>query len=169
MGKTLTAETIAETHKRPLYTVPAGQIGVDPVKVETILTRIFKVASRWKAILLLDEADVFLAQRSGDPHINALVSVFLRELERFGGILFLTTNRVQSFDEAMVSRIHVAIEYKPLGKDARKAVWKYFLEQARTKSGSPDCAKLVDALAGLELNGREVCLLARFGITSDEL
>ncbi|KAH6982431.1 hypothetical protein EDB80DRAFT_825115 [Ilyonectria destructans] len=109
-----------------------------------------------KAILLLDEADVFLARRSDNPQINALVSVFLRELEQFDGILFLTTNRVQSFDEAMVSRIHLALEYKPLGKEARKAVWQYFLEQAKIKHGSPDCAKLVEGLADMELNGREI-------------
>ncbi|KAJ2902716.1 P-loop containing nucleoside triphosphate hydrolase protein [Zalerion maritima] len=59
VGKTLTAETIAETFKIPLYIVPAGQIGVDPVvKVESVLKTVFKIASRWKAILLLDEADV---------------------------------------------------------------------------------------------------------------
>ncbi|KAH7459227.1 hypothetical protein FOMA001_g20169 [Fusarium oxysporum f. sp. matthiolae] len=137
--------------------VPAGQIGVDPVKVERILTSIFKIASRWKAILLLDEADVFLAQRSNDPHLNALVSVFLRELEQYDGILFLTTNRVQSFDEAMISRIHLALQYNPLGPDAREAVWKYFLGQANTKHGSPDCPQdAVDKLAEKELNGREI-------------
>ncbi|KAF5127133.1 ATPase family AAA domain-containing protein FIGL1 [Metarhizium anisopliae] len=156
VGKTLTAETIAESYKRPLYTVPAGQIGVDPVGVERVLTTIFKIASRWKAILLLDEADVFLAQRSDSPHANALVSVFLRELEQYDGILFLTTNRVQSFDEAMISRIHLALHYEPLGKDARKAVWQYFLEQAITKSGTPDCQKLIDSLADVDLNGREI-------------
>ncbi|KID73422.1 ATPase family AAA domain-containing protein 3C [Metarhizium brunneum] len=156
VGKTLTAETIAESYKRPLYTVPAGQIGVDPVGVERVLTTIFKIASRWKAILLLDEADVFLAQRSDSPHANALVSVFLRELEQYDGILFLTTNRVQSFDEAMISRIHLALHYEPLGKDARKAVWQYFLEQAITKSGTPDCQKLIDSLADVDLNGREL-------------
>ncbi|KAH6881134.1 P-loop containing nucleoside triphosphate hydrolase protein [Thelonectria olida] len=157
VGKTLTAETIAETYRIPLYTVPAGQIGVDPVKVERILTSIFKIASRWKAILLLDEADVFLAQRSNDPHLNALVSVFLRELEQYDGILFLTTNRVQSFDEAVISRIHLALQYNPLGRDAREAVWKFFLGQANTRHGSPDCPQdAVDKLAEKELNGREI-------------
>lgn len=131
---------------------------MDPVGVERVLTTIFKIASRWKAILLLDEADVFLAQRSDSPHANALVSVFLRELEQYDGILFLTTNRVQSFDEAMISRIHLALHYEPLGKDARKAVWQYFLEQAITKSGKPDCQKLIDSLADVDLNGREVRL-----------
>ncbi|KAH7150680.1 hypothetical protein DER46DRAFT_628650 [Fusarium sp. MPI-SDFR-AT-0072] len=65
-----------------------------PPGVENILTNTFKIAGRWKAILLLDEADVFVSQRSDNPQVNALVSVFLRELERFDGIMFLTTNRV---------------------------------------------------------------------------
>ncbi|PTB54714.1 hypothetical protein M431DRAFT_530847 [Trichoderma harzianum CBS 226.95] len=41
---------------------------------------------------------------------------------------------------------------------ARKAVWQYFLEQAKTKHGSPDCAKLIDGLANMTFNGREVRL-----------
>jgi len=130
---------------------------VDPVKVENILTSIFKIASRWKAILLLDEADVFLAQRADSPLVNALVSVFLRELEQYDGILFLTTNRVQSFDEAMVSRIHLALKYEPLRRDAREAVWRYFLEQAETKNGRPALRRsVIDGLAEKHLNGREV-------------
>ncbi|KAH7153745.1 P-loop containing nucleoside triphosphate hydrolase protein [Fusarium sp. MPI-SDFR-AT-0072] len=156
VGKTLTAETIAETHRRPLYVVPAGQIGVDPVQVENILTNTFKIAGRWKAILLLDEADVFVSQRSDNPQVNALVSVFLRELERFDGIMFLTTNRVQSFDTAMMSRIHLALEYKPLGIDSRRAVWKFFLEKARTQHGTSNLTELVDIVAHKELNGREI-------------
>ncbi|KAF6515245.1 hypothetical protein HZS61_005151 [Fusarium oxysporum f. sp. conglutinans] len=154
--KTLTAETIAETHRRPLYVVPAGQIGVDPVQVENILTNTFKIAGRWKAILLLDEADVFVSQRSDNPQVNALVSVFLRELERFDGIMFLTTNGVQSFDTAMMSRIHLALEYKPLGIDSRRAVWKLFLEKARTQHGASDLTELVDSVAHKDLNGREI-------------
>ncbi|RSL85559.1 hypothetical protein CDV31_016546 [Fusarium ambrosium] len=156
VGKTLTAEIIAESCKLPLYTVAAGQIGVDPVRVENFLTTTFKIAGRWKAILLIDEADVFLAQRSDNPQINALVSVFLRELEHFDGVLFLTTNRVQSFDEAMTSRIHLALKYQPLDQEARKAVWEHFLDQARTSRGSPDTAKLADELADTKLNGREI-------------
>ncbi|KAK0648838.1 P-loop containing nucleoside triphosphate hydrolase protein [Cercophora newfieldiana] len=137
VGKTLTAETLAESSRIPLYTVPAGQIGVDPVKVEPILKTVFKIASRWKALLLLDEADVFLAQRSDNVQLNALVSVFLRELEHYGGILFLTTNRLQAFDEAVLSRVHLALRYEPLKLEARKAVWKYFLDQVRAQHGRP--------------------------------
>lgn len=47
------------------------------------------------AVVLLDEADVFLEERDvRDLNRNALVSVFLRALEYYEGILILTSNRV---------------------------------------------------------------------------
>ncbi|KAH8878683.1 hypothetical protein GQ53DRAFT_82027 [Thozetella sp. PMI_491] len=157
VGKTLTAETLAETFKAPLYTVAAGQIGVDHVRVEKFLKTIFKIASRWHAILLLDEADVFLAERALNPHTNALVSVFLRELEHFDGILFLTTNRMQTFDPAIMSRIHLPLRYNPLSREAREAVWRCFLEQARTEAGPAIYSdKVLAQLVDKKLNGREI-------------
>jgi hypothetical protein len=60
------------------------------------LQKILDICHAWGAILLLDEADVFLEKRNmHDIHRNALVSIFLRQLEYFQGILFLTTNRVE--------------------------------------------------------------------------
>ncbi|OCK88233.1 uncharacterized protein K441DRAFT_589725, partial [Cenococcum geophilum 1.58] len=53
---------------------------------------------------------------------NALVCIFLRKLEYYKGILFLTTNRVKTIDEAIASRIHLVFRYSSLNKDARKAV-----------------------------------------------
>ncbi|KAK3935966.1 P-loop containing nucleoside triphosphate hydrolase protein, partial [Diplogelasinospora grovesii] len=168
VGKTLTAEVLAESSRIPLYIVgvsaycysPLTQIGpcrADPVKVEPILRNVFKIASRWRALLLLDEADVFLTQRSDNPQINALVSVFLRGLEQYDGILFLTTNRLQAFDEAVLSRVHLALKYEALGRPARRAVWKYFLDQARTKQGPPAFGDdVIDNLAKQELNGRDI-------------
>jgi hypothetical protein len=85
------------------------------------------------------------------------VSVFLRELEQYEGILFLTTNRMQTFDPAIISRIHLALKYEPLKKDARKAVWQSFLSQAKTVAGLADYpSEVLDVLAEKELNGREV-------------
>jgi hypothetical protein len=52
-------------------------------------------------VLLLDEADVYLERRAAQDVLrNSLVSVFLRSLEYYKGIFFLTTNRVRDFDEA---------------------------------------------------------------------
>lgn len=61
--------------------------------------------------MLLDEADVFLERRvNNDIKRNAMVGVFLRLLEYHQGILFLTTNRVSTFDDAFNSRISVKME-----------------------------------------------------------
>ena len=110
VGKTLTAESIAELLKCPLYCVSAGELGTNPRELEQELQKILDLAHAWGAVLLLDEADVFLEARTAqDIHRNALVSIFLRLLEYFQGILFLTTNRVATFDDAFQSRIHIAL------------------------------------------------------------
>lgn len=62
--------------------------------MEQNLNENFQLAQAWDAIVLLDEADIFLTRRNKtDLERNALVSVFLRTLEYYTGILFLTTNR----------------------------------------------------------------------------
>ena len=79
--------------------ISAGELGTSVEKLEAQLPLIFQRADKWNAVLLLDEADVFLEQRSlHDVHRNALVSVFLRESEYYQGIMFLTTNRVKQID-----------------------------------------------------------------------
>lgn len=76
--------------------VSAGELGTDSRFLESELQKILDICHAWGAILLLDEADVFLEKRNmHDLHRNALVSIFLRQLEYFQGILFLTTNRVE--------------------------------------------------------------------------
>ena len=86
-GKTLTAEGIAELLKCPLYMVTAGELGTDSRTLEAELEKVLSLAHSWGAILLLDEADVFLEKRAiNDIHRNALVSIFLRLLEYFQGV-----------------------------------------------------------------------------------
>jgi len=50
--------------------------------------------------------------------------VFLRLMEYYSGILFLTTNRVGDFDEAFTSRIHVSLYYPELNEDKTVQVFK---------------------------------------------
>jgi ATPase family associated with various cellular activities (AAA) len=103
-GKTLTAEAISEQTRQPLYSVSAGELGTNPSDVDRQLTLVLELAQRWNAILLLDEADVFLQARNDTDVVrNALVSIFLRQIEYFTGIMILTTNRIGSFDPAFES------------------------------------------------------------------
>ncbi|KAL5356784.1 hypothetical protein BJX96DRAFT_187457 [Aspergillus floccosus] len=159
-GKTLTAEGIAELLKRPLYMVSAGELGTDSRTLEAELNKILDIAHSWGAVLLLDEADIFLEKRTiQDIHRNALVSIFLRLLEYFQGILFLTTNRVETFDDAFQSRIHVALRYGDLTTKAKRSVWKMFLERVQAKEGVQTATfteKDFDVLARHNLNGRQI-------------
>ncbi|KAF9699918.1 hypothetical protein EKO04_002676 [Ascochyta lentis] len=129
VGKTLTAETIALATGRPLLSVSVAEIGVAAKEAERNLTDFFVDAARWEAVLLMDEADVFVEERlKGDLSRNALVSVLLRCLEYYDGIIILTTNRVRSIDAAVQSRIQLAIQYHDLSTEQRLAIYKNRLE-----------------------------------------
>ncbi|KAF5000735.1 hypothetical protein FDECE_11147 [Fusarium decemcellulare] len=152
VGKTTTAEGVAEMFKKPLFQITCvavltppfyiiGDLGTTASEVEEALETHFTLANRWGCVLLLDEADVFLAARSKEDFIrNGLVSglssgsllegskltivVFLRVLEYYAGILFLTTNRVGDFDEAFASRIHISLYYPQLDLRSTKAIFE---------------------------------------------
>lgn len=169
-GKTLTAEAVAEITRRPLYSVSAGELGVDPESVDDNLTKILELSHRWNSVLLLDEADVFLQQRdTHDVNRNALVSIFLRQLEYFEGILILTTNRIAHCDPAFASRIHISLNYPELDVRARETVWRNFLGKAKGTKGDV-VVDLTDGeiqdLAHVELNGRQVSLMTIYHVSS---
>lgn len=132
VGKTATAEAVAQANRKPLFPITCGDLGFTPESVETSLNEIFRLAHLWDCVLLLDEADIFLSQRTKDDlKRNALVSVFLRILEYFNGILFLTTNRPGTLDEAVKSRVHMSLYYSPLGESETEEIFR--LNLARLK------------------------------------
>lgn len=132
VGKTATAEAVAMENKKPLFVVTCGDLGLTPYEVERSLTNMFRLAHMWDCVLLLDEADVFLSQRGGrDMQRNALVSVFLRVLEYYNGILFLTTNRVGTIDDAFKSRIHMSLYYPPLDKTQTRDIFRLNVKKLR--------------------------------------
>jgi hypothetical protein len=53
VGKTLTAESVAQLTGRPLLSVGVADIGIEGDKVETNLQRVFALAGLWEAVLLL--------------------------------------------------------------------------------------------------------------------
>lgn len=155
VGKTLTAECVAEYVQRPLFMVSSGDLGVSSEELDKQLTEIMDMTSTWRAVLLIDEADVFLEQRAlHDLHRNAMVSVFLRVLEYYAGILFLTTNRVATFDEAFKSRIHIPIRYTDLDVASRLQIWRNFCTKI---PGGVDISEAeYERLAECDLNGRQI-------------
>ena len=165
VGKTSTAECVAAYTKRPLIPITCGDIGQTAQEVEKNLEDIFLLARSWGCVLLLDEADVFLAKRQVDSvERNALVSVFLRTLEYYSGILFLTTNRIGSFDEAFISRIHISLYYPDLNEESTLKVWDMNLGRIK-RSGYNIWVSNDDITSfakshwkdGHRWNGRQIC------------
>ncbi|KAJ7463469.1 P-loop containing nucleoside triphosphate hydrolase protein [Mycena galericulata] len=159
VGKTLTVEATSEHLRRPLYVVSAGDLGTTPTHLDEAITKIFSLVPKWDAIVLIDEADVFLEERgTADIERNAMVAVFLRQLEYFQGILFLTTNRVKQFDAAFQSRIHLSLRYSDLARAEKEQLWRAFLQKPRS-SGVGMCeisVKQLQTLSRRNLNGREI-------------
>lgn len=155
VGKTLTAESVAEHMQAPLFMMSASDLGVRPNQVESRLADILEMIAKWKAVLLIDECDVFLAARSThDLERNKLVSIFLRMLEYYEGLLFLTTNRVDNMDAAFQSRIHVSMAFPDLTFESRRQIWDNFLKGLNVQQEwkSED----LDDLAKVDLNGRQI-------------
>ncbi|KAF9254836.1 hypothetical protein L218DRAFT_1009258 [Marasmius fiardii PR-910] len=173
-GKTLTAEAVSELLRRPLLTVGSSDLPRDPSGMEDTLRYVLKLATSWDAVLLIDEADVFLEQRSlHEIERNALVSVALRVLEYHRGVVFLTTNRIKVFDEAFLSRFSIAVKYPELNKAGRYLIWSRFLELAGYKIVSSPFVtnddlnekiiprQSIEELAAKSFNGRTIKNLVR--------
>lgn len=89
-------------------------------------------------------------------------TVFLRILEYYEGILFLTTNRVENIDAAFQSRIHISMEYQELSVSSRRHVWTNFIQATSSKAAAGARQQHafsnadLDRLAGYAMNGREI-------------
>lgn len=155
-GKTLTSEVYAEVVKRPLYMVQCSQLGTDEEKLEEKLSEVLELAARWRAILLIDEADVYIHTRGSDIVQNAIVGVFLRTLEYFKGIMFLTTNRATIIDDAIISRVTAHVRY---GIPERPDAVKIWTVLARQYGVNLDPLKAADTFKAI--SGRSIRQLIR--------
>ncbi|KAI1328142.1 hypothetical protein F5Y16DRAFT_398785 [Xylariaceae sp. FL0255] len=155
VGKTSTAECVADDTKRPLFPITCGDIGETAVEVEKNLQYNFQLAHKWGCVLLLDEADVFLAKRNKtDLRRNAVTSVFLRSLEYYAGILFLTTNRVGSIDPAFKSRIHVSLFYPSFSLEQTRQLYEVYINRTREEQKRAN-------VASFKIKEKEILKFAR--------
>lgn len=161
-GKTLTAECAAELTHRALFSCTMSELNKynSAWYFEYRLSEVLELATTWNAVVLLDEADVFLeARRDDSPDAaerNALVAVFLKHLEYFGGIVFLTTNRIHVFDLAMKSRVHLALGYDAPNEESRRFIWVHNLRQLEPEEVDSGLAEKMGRLAVEDMNGREI-------------
>jgi len=160
VGKTLTAEIYAQCTQRPLYVLELGELGTSAAEVESNLQSVFSRVTRWNAVLQFDECEIFLAKRNNDLERSAIVGIFLRLLDYYRGLLFLTTNRPEVLDEAVLSRIMLRLEYPDLDNETRGNVWRTMFEQA----GLTLVGRDFDDIGTIELNGRQIRNLTRLAL-----
>ena len=153
-GKTLSCEVFAEYKQRALYSVQCSQLGVDLAEIEQNLAIILQRANRWNAVLLLDEADVYISKRGTDLQHNAIVGVFLRVLEYAECILFMTTNLPESVDDAIASRCIVKIDYDVPDPKAQAKIWRQLADL--NKIGLTDSTINAFVKAHPRISGRDV-------------
>lgn len=155
VGKTLTAEVYAESEGRALYSIQCSQLGTDPDTIEDALLKVFARARRWNAVMLIDEADVYVHERGNDLQQNAIVGVFLRVLEYQSSVLFLTTNRPEDVDDAIASRCVARLDYEIPTPEEQEKIWSILLVGCATAKMTPATIKTIVA-CNPELSGRDI-------------
>lgn len=170
-GKTLTVECVANDTCRPLLSLTAQDLGLEN-DVETHLRTFFTLAAKWNAILLVDEADLFLEQRkAGDLDRNSLSIVFLRTMEYYKGVLFLTTNRPGHIDDSFISRITCPIAYPELSTETKVKIVRKFVkkfEETGTIAVDQGAMKYLE-MNCQELNGRQIRNVMQNAVASAEV
>lgn len=156
IGKTLTAEVFSEMIEKPLYTVQCSQLGLNIDEIEKNLKSILSRASRWGAILLIDEADVYIRERGEDIEQNAIVGVFLRLIEYYRGVLFMTSNRGDIIDDAIISRATAWIKYDLPDTEQLGEIWKVLGKQYGAELTDKDVKKLTGEESLSRISGRTV-------------
>jgi AAA+ superfamily predicted ATPase len=170
LGKTLTAEASSEAFKKPFYSVQCSQLGIDPESLEKSLLKVLVRASRWEAILLLDEADVYVRRRSIDIQQNAIVGVFLRVLEYYRGVMFMTTNLGNDIDDAILSRATAHLQYELPEKEALPKLWRVLADQMQVNITDDDIEQLIEKFG--QLPGRSIrnlLKLSRYWVVSKKI
>ena len=110
--------------------------------VEKILKQIFHRSERWNAILLLEEIDIYLLPRKrAEIARNGIVGIFLRHLEHFPGIVFMTTNRLAEVDRAILARVDLPLYYPTLNEHDTAEIFKLHMEKLKLHFQTPQYVK----------------------------
>lgn len=133
----MVVECLAEKHGRPLYRAACGNIGTDPSTMESQLQRILLDASNWGAILLLENADLFVQDR--DLHNlqrNALISILLHHLDFSDALVILATGHSSRRDDCFDSRVGLPLYFEPLSFGYQQDIWIHLLGCLNLHKGS---------------------------------
>ena len=143
-GKTLTAEIIAGELALPLYRVSIPRIVSKYIgETEQNLEKAFREAEVAGAILLFDEADSIFTKRvevssSTDRYSNMEVNLLLQEMERFEGVVVLTTNLDAAIDDAFERRLNYKLDFPFPDDHLRYQIWQRLIPDSAPRDFDDD-------------------------------
>jgi AAA+ superfamily predicted ATPase len=149
-GKTMMAEAIAHTLQQKLLIANYSQIqNLYVGETEKRIVAAFKKAQQENGVLLWDEADAMfysrnMAQSSWECRD---VNIILQELERFHGVVILTTNRKVALDHALERRISLKVEFGMPDSEQREQIWKRLIPREAPLAADVDCHMLAEKYA----------------------
>jgi AAA+ superfamily predicted ATPase len=157
-GKTLTATLLGKEFNRPVFRIDLSQVVSKYIgETEKNLERIFNQAEDKEWILLFDEADALFGKRtsaksSNDRYANQEVSYLLQRVERFNGLVILTSNFKSNIDDAFLRRFNSIVKFSKPTVNERIRLW----ENAKPKGVTID-EQLIEQLAkNYELTGAQI-------------
>ncbi len=158
-GKTLAAGLLAKDARCELYQVDVSALMSKWVgETEKHLAALFREAQASGSALLFDEADALFRQRSsggdgGERFGTQIVNFLLEAIERFDGMIILTSNFDSAIDTAFARRLSYHIRFRPPEAAQRAALWRLHLPASLPLAPGLD----IDRLGGAyELTGGEI-------------
>ncbi|NPV14389.1 ATP-binding protein [candidate division WOR-3 bacterium] len=150
-GKTATAAAIARALNKKLGVVNYPSIYSRYVgDSEKNIKQVFDEAKEADCVLVFDEADACFGVRveerqAVDRSFNLMTNILMQEVERFDGIVILTTNRDFAFDPAFDRRFLYKLKFDLPDETQRAQIWQILLK---------DCAKMSPDVSFAELARR---------------
>ncbi|MEN9306488.1 MAG: family ATPase [Fibrobacterota bacterium] len=128
-GKTLGARHLAHALGRPVYRLDLSSVVSKWIgETEKNLEKAFQGAEALDVVLLLDEGDALLGQRtsvgsSTDRYANLETNYLLQRIESFDGILVTTTNAFDRIDSAFLRRFDAVVDFPLPEPNVRLNLW----------------------------------------------
>jgi len=171
-GKTRAALGIAWRLGKPLYQVDYSQI-ISKYLGDTAkhIAKAFRDAAESDAVLFFDEADSLLSRRvamgeSCATSINQNRNALMQELDRFGGVVVMTTNLFGNYDEAILRRIARHVEFALPSASMRERIFRSHLPNiGRVSADLRNVAMASRGLSGGDI--LNVCLNAIHAASAD--
>lgn len=144
-GKSAYAAWLARTLERPLLRRTASDLMSPYVGMtEALIAAAFDEAKRDGALLVIDEADTFLRDRtlSRVSWETSMVNEMLAQLERFPGVFVATTNLVDTLDAASMRRFDVKMKFDWLRPEQCGRLARRMIEALGLKAEARDIERI---------------------------